>query len=141
MRGTERLKLVNSGVNSLFDRIATKVIKTYAAHVVMVAILSLGAVFAQAVPQQAPAAAPQGKAVGEIKSISGRSLMLATDDGKTESVSLPEEVRVVRIAPGATDLKNATPITRARFAGGRSGAGARQGFRRRQIDDRSPRSS
>ena len=37
--------------------------------------------------------------------------MLATDDGKSVNVSLPEDVRVVRIAPGATDLKNATPIT------------------------------
>lgn len=49
--------------------------------------------------------------MGEIKSITGTSLTLATDDGKSESIVLPENVRVVRIAPGATDLKNATAIT------------------------------
>lgn len=61
--------------------------------------------------QQATAPSAQAKAVGEIKSISGSNLTLATDDGKSESISLPDGVRVVRIAPGATDLKNATPIT------------------------------
>ena len=59
---------------------------------------------------QSPAAS-QAKAVGEIKSLSGGSLVLATDEGKSVSVSLSEAVRVVRIAPGATDLKNATVIT------------------------------
>jgi hypothetical protein len=59
---------------------------------------------------QAPAT-PQAKAVGEIKSLSGGALVLSTDDGKKLSVSLSEGVKVVRIAPGATDLKNATVIT------------------------------
>jgi len=74
-------------------------------------LLFMLSVIAQAIPQQAPAASAQAKAVGEIKSINGSSLMLATDDGKSSSISLPENVRVVRIAPGATDLKNATAIT------------------------------
>jgi hypothetical protein len=84
------------------------VVKQVVARLVLVFMLSL---VAQALPQQTPAASAQAKAVGEIKSINGSSLMLATDDGKSESVSLPENVRVVRIAPGATDLKNATAIT------------------------------
>ena len=66
---------------------------------------------AQAVPQQAPSATAPAKAVGEIKAINGSSLVLATDDGKNVSISLPENVRIVRIAPGATDLKNAMAIT------------------------------
>jgi hypothetical protein len=61
--------------------------------------------------QSATTASPQVKAVGEVKSIGGGTLVLATDDGKTESIALPENVRVVRIPPGATDLKNATAIT------------------------------
>ncbi len=73
----------------------------------LAALLAVGNAFAQA----STAPGPQAKAVGEIKSISGGSLVLATDDGKTVSVSLPDGVRVVRIPPGATDLKNATPIT------------------------------
>jgi len=59
---------------------------------------------------QSPASA-QAKALGEIKSIGAGVLVLATDDGKNMNVSLPDGVRVVRIAPGATDLQNATPIT------------------------------
>jgi hypothetical protein len=51
------------------------------------------------------------KAVGEIKSVGGTNLLLATDDGKSQNIILPENVRVVRIAPGETDLKNATAIT------------------------------
>jgi co-chaperonin GroES (HSP10) len=69
-------------------------------------VIAAGNGFAQTSPPSA-----QGKAVGEIKSVEGQSLVLATDDGKSVSVSLPEGARVVRIAPGATDLKNATPIT------------------------------
>src|SRR5271166_2743894 len=74
-------------------------------------VLSSPSVVAQAAPPQSPASSAQAKAVGEIKSISGSTLMLTTDDGKGMSISLPENVRVVRIAPGATDLKNATAIT------------------------------
>ncbi len=77
------------------------------AIIVLVAALAAGAM-AQTAPQT-PAA--QAKAVGQIKSISGDTLMLTTDEGKTVSVSLPDGVRVVRIPPGATDLKTATPIT------------------------------
>jgi Domain of unknown function (DUF5666) len=84
------------------------VLKQVVARLVLVFMLSL---IAQALPQQTPVASAQAKAVGEIKTISGSRLTLATDDGKGESISLPENVRVVRIAPGATDLKNATAIT------------------------------
>lgn len=73
-----------------------------------VALVSTHAVAQAAQPTTAPSA--QAKAVGEIKSIGGGTLVLATDDGKSLSVSLPDAVRVVRIAPGQTDLKNATPI-------------------------------
>jgi co-chaperonin GroES (HSP10) len=76
--------------------------------VVAVFMLSL---FAQALPQQAPAASAQAKAVGEIRSISGSTLTLTTDDGKSVAISLPDATRIVRIAPGQTDLKNATAIT------------------------------
>ena len=75
----------------------------------MVLMIALAAgAMAQTAPQT-PAA--QAKAVGQIKSISGDTLTLTTDDGKNVSVSLADGVRVVRIAPGQTDLKNATAIT------------------------------
>src|SRR5271165_656783 len=86
-------------------------VNTRAANVAAVVLLSIASVFAQTAPQQSPTPVSLAKAVGEIKSLSGTSLTLAADDGKTESIALPENVRVVRIAPGATDLKSATPIT------------------------------
>src|SRR3974390_1495085 len=76
----------------------------------VVALLTAVMVWPLVAMAQAPAA-PQAKAVGEIKSVGGGTLVLSTDDGKSLSVSLPDGVRVVRIAPGATDLKGATPIT------------------------------
>src|SRR5258708_1017707 len=84
------------------------VLQKLGASVALVLMLSATAL---ALPQQTPAASPQAKAVGEIKSISESALTLATDDGKTVSVSLPDGVRVARIPPGATDLKNATAIS------------------------------
>lgn len=53
----------------------------------------------------------QAKAVGVIKSIGDNTLELSSDDGKNVSISLLDGTRIVRIAPGQTDLKNATPIT------------------------------
>ena len=64
-----------------------------------------------AVAQGAQPASAIVKAVGEIKSVGGSNLLLATDEGKSQNILLPENVRVLRIAPGETDLKNATPIT------------------------------
>lgn len=52
----------------------------------------------------------QSKAVGAIKSIAGNSLVLTTDDAKNVNISTSDTTRIVRIAPGQTDLKNATPI-------------------------------
>ena len=73
-----------------------------------VVVLSGCLAFAQ---NATPSASSGAKFLGEIKSISNGVLVLATDDGKTVNVSLADGVKVVRIPPGATDLKNATPIT------------------------------
>jgi hypothetical protein len=64
-------------------------------------------VIAQAA-QQRPA---QSKTVGAIKSVNENSLVLTTDDGNSVSISLSDATQIVRIAPGQTDLKNATLIT------------------------------
>jgi hypothetical protein len=76
---------------------------------VIVALCTAITLIAQATPAVSASSAP-AKAVGEVKSIASGSLVLATDDGKSMNVSLPDGLRVVRIPPGATDLKNATPI-------------------------------
>ncbi len=64
----------------------------------------------QAAPSQSPAGAVV-RNVGAVKSISGNTLVLKTDAGPEITVSVPDGARLLRMAPGQTDLKNATPIT------------------------------
>jgi len=62
------------------------------------------------------AAAPQERVqvtqgvVGTIKSISGNSLVLASDAGAEMTVDVRDSTKIVRIAPGQKDLKDAQPI-------------------------------
>jgi hypothetical protein len=67
---------------------------------------------AKAEPQAPPAGqtAP-ARPLGTIKSISGNSLTLSTDAGVSYSVSVGDAARILRIEPGAKDLKNASPLT------------------------------
>src|SRR6266849_7155617 len=58
-------------------------------------------------PTQA-AAAP--RPVGTIKSISGNTIILTTDAGSEVTIQVQEATKLVRIAPGQKDLKDATPI-------------------------------
>jgi hypothetical protein len=48
--------------------------------------------------------------VGTIKSISGNTITLTTDTGSDVTVQVQEATKLVRIAPGQKDLKDATPI-------------------------------
>ena len=56
---------------------------------------------------QTPAAA---RPVGTIKSISGKAITLTTDAGSDVTVQVQDATKLVRIAPGQKDLKEATPI-------------------------------
>jgi Domain of unknown function (DUF5666) len=49
-------------------------------------------------------------AVGTIKSISGNTLVLATDAGSEVKISLSADVKYLRVPPGSKDLKEAVPI-------------------------------
>jgi hypothetical protein len=49
-------------------------------------------------------------AVGTIKSISGTTIVLATDAGSEVKISLPADVKYLRVPPGSKDLKEAVPI-------------------------------
>jgi hypothetical protein len=51
------------------------------------------------------------KNVGAVKSISGKNLVLKTDAGPEITISVPDGTRIVRLAAGQTDLKNAPAIT------------------------------
>lgn len=62
--------------------------------------------------QAAALPAPQSPArpVGTIKSISGNTITLTTDAGSDVTVLIHDATKLVRIAPGQKDLKDATPI-------------------------------
>jgi hypothetical protein len=67
------------------------------------------AAHAQASQQAAPSTS-KVKTVGTIKSISGGTVTLTTDSGSEVTVLLQSSTRLLRMAPGQTDLKQATPI-------------------------------
>jgi hypothetical protein len=56
--------------------------------------------------------------VGTIKAISGKALTLSTDSGTELNVILPEDVKLLRVAPGSKDLKDAAPIQLSDLKGG-----------------------
>jgi hypothetical protein len=59
---------------------------------------------------QAAAQAPVAKQVGVVKSINGNALTLTTDSGTDITVQVVSNAKMVRVAPGQTDLKSAAPI-------------------------------
>jgi hypothetical protein len=68
---------------------------------------------APAVPSMPAQIAQQNataRPVGPIKSISGNSITLTTDTGTDVNIVIQESARLVRVAPGQKDLKDAAPI-------------------------------
>jgi uncharacterized protein DUF5666 len=51
------------------------------------------------------------RSIGTVKSISGKTLVLKTDAGPEVTINLLDGTRIMRLAPGQTDLKSATPMT------------------------------
>lgn len=64
---------------------------------------------ADAATQQA-GATKRARAVGTIKAVSGNSLTLTTDSGSEINISIGPSTKLLRMAPGQSDLKSATPI-------------------------------
>lgn len=62
--------------------------------------------------QGAPAApaSPATRPVGTIKTIAGKTIVLTTDAGTEVTVQVQDDAKLVRIAPGQKDLKDAAPI-------------------------------
>lgn len=85
------------------------------ACVVVLSLLPLGAARG-AVPkpaqeaQQAPAPGAAARPVGTIQAIVGNTITLTTDSGSEVRVLVQETTRLLRIAPGQKDLKDAAPI-------------------------------
>jgi hypothetical protein len=62
----------------------------------------------QASQAVAPSAAT--RPVGTVKAITGKTITLTTDAGTEVSVQVQDDARLVRVAPGQKDLKDAAPI-------------------------------
>jgi hypothetical protein len=79
-------------------------------------VLALGLCVGLALSSPPQASQPQSstgaaKQLGTIKSITGSTIVLATDNGAPVTVQVEGTARIVRIAPGDKDLKNAAPIS------------------------------
>jgi len=59
---------------------------------------------------QQAAAGSIARAFGAVKTISGNVITLTTDAGPTVTVTVLDTTRLVRVAPGQKDLKDAAPI-------------------------------
>src|ERR1700674_4524248 len=60
--------------------------------------------------QQPASASLTAKPVGTVKALSANVVTLTTDAGSTVNVLVQDSTRLVRIAPGRKDLKDAMPI-------------------------------
>ena len=81
----------------------------------VVAAWSGGSVVAKATTAQDLGQTSQGAvksppALGTVKSISGNTLILTSDAGVEMTVDVRDSTKIVRIAPGQKDLKDAQPI-------------------------------
>jgi hypothetical protein len=89
-------------------------------HAFLIAAICLGLSAATTTSSLAPEARPRqqpsaqapavARPVGTIKSISGNTITLTTDAGSEVTVQVQDGTKLVRIAPGQKDLKDATPI-------------------------------
>jgi len=59
---------------------------------------------------QAAAQSAAARPVGTVKSINGKTILLATDAGAEVTIQVQDDARLLRIAPGEKDLKNAAPL-------------------------------
>jgi len=89
--------------------------------VMLAGLIVLGLAWSISIPRShaasdQPQAAPQtestsaaAKPVGTVKALSGNVITLTTDAGPTVNVVVQDSTRLVRIAPGQKDLKDAAP--------------------------------
>lgn len=98
--------------------------KSHVAILVAYAVLLVGVSFAGVAAGQTEtagqAAAPAKAApvLGTIKTISGTELTLAMDAGAEVKVSLPADVKILRVPPGSKDLKEAVAMQMSELQAG-----------------------
>jgi hypothetical protein len=63
------------------------------------------------VAQQTPGTGGITRKTGSVQSIQGNAIVLKDDAGQEIKVTIQENTRILRVAPGQTDLKSAVPMT------------------------------
>jgi len=81
-----------------------------AVFVVAVFVMTHGVRTQAALAQTTDAQPAIAKRIGTIKAMNGNGLTLAPTSGPEVSVTLQPTARILRLAPGDKDLKNATPL-------------------------------
>jgi Domain of unknown function (DUF5666) len=85
--------------------------RTKAKKLVRLSLLMLGAMWAvSSFAQQDSGSAGTAKAVGTIKAISENKLTIMTEAASSMTVMIQDSTRMIRTAPGAKDLKDATSV-------------------------------
>ena len=78
--------------------------------VIAAAFYFLPSCHGMAAGKQSQPATATNRRIGTVREISGSSITLAPDSGANVTVTVEPTTRIVRIAPGEKDLKNAEPI-------------------------------
>lgn len=65
-----------------------------------------------------PAAAAMSRALGTVKAVTGNNVTIAEDSGQQVAVTVPDGARILQLAPGSTNLKDAQPATLSSVAVG-----------------------
>src|SRR5271168_1957618 len=109
-RNVVRLLIGEQRLRSMWERLTFRVLLCATAGAVLVVPLRASAAPQRVVEQTPMAQAPVAKQVGVIKSIDGTAITLITDTGASIAVQVAANAKMVRVAPGQTDLKTAPPI-------------------------------
>jgi hypothetical protein len=80
------------------------------AAIAFASCLAINCYAAALMQQQSTPASTTSRHIGAIKSINGTVITLTPDSGPDVNLTLQPNTRLLRVAPGEKDLKNATPI-------------------------------
>jgi hypothetical protein len=69
-----------------------------------------GSALAQTSAPSAADASAQQRSVGAIKAVTDSGITLSSDSGEEVQITFQDATRILRVAPGEKDLKNATPL-------------------------------
>lgn len=76
----------------------------------VLALLMVCGLFLVAAAQDTSNAAAVARKTGSVKSVNGNTIVLKVDSGQDVNVTVEEGARILRVTPGQTDLKSATPM-------------------------------